>query len=88
MAINTFPKKRTVIICLAIFIVGSVAVGSRVFSYNDNITHPSLTNNVAKVYNANFDRKISNEEISWLKQGSIEEDRAPRWLNHFYDPIA
>ena len=67
-------------------IAGSVAFCNRAFSYNDTITHPSLTDNIAKIYNANFDRKLSNEEIEWLKQGSIKEDLAPRWLNHFYNP--
>lgn len=66
--------------------VGSAVFCSRVFSYNNTITHPSLTDNVAKVYNVKFGRKLSNQEINWLKQGSIEEDRNPRWLNHFYNP--
>ena len=70
----------------AAIVAGSVIFSNRVFSYNDDITHPSLTDNVAKIYNANFDRKLSNEEIEWLKQGSIKEDLAPRWVNHFYNP--
>lgn len=80
---------RRITFCFLFFtaiIVGSVAFGNRAFSYNDDITHPSLTDNVAKVYNANFERKLSDEEIDWLKQGSIKEDLAPRWLNHFYNP--
>lgn len=58
--------------------------GSR--AYNDTISHPSLTVNIAQVYNQNYGRKLTNQEINWLKQGSVEEDKAPRWLNHFYNP--
>jgi len=64
---------------------GSAFIG-RVFSYNDTVSHPTLTENAAFVYNASFDKKLSNDEIAWLKWGSIEEDTPPRWLNHFYDP--
>ncbi len=84
-----YKNKAVIIIILVILIIaGSVAVGNRAFSYNDTITHPSLTGNIAKIYNANSELKLTEQEIGWLKQGSIEEDRAPRWMNHFYDPIA
>lgn len=74
---------------LAVFGVvfwGSVMLSNRVFSYSDTVTHPSLTENITKAYNANFERKLSGQEIGWLRQGSIEEDVAPRWMSHFYEP--
>lgn len=83
-----FKRKRfkTLVLLLAVIVCGSVLFLKRAFSYNDTITHPSLTANVAGIYNSNNGRKLTDREISWLKQGSIEEDKAPRWLNHFYNP--
>ncbi len=79
------------IVLFALFFTTIIAVlfvvCNRVFSYNDTITHPSLTDNIARIYNVNFNKILNGQGINWLKQGSIEEDRAPRWLNHFYDPI-
>lgn len=80
----TLKSIKLVFILFFVAIIGSVVIGNRVFSYNDTITHPSLTDNIAKVYNANFEQKLSDEEINWLKQGSIEEDTPIRWMNHFY----
>ncbi|PIQ75168.1 MAG: hypothetical protein COV84_02650, partial [Candidatus Portnoybacteria bacterium CG11_big_fil_rev_8_21_14_0_20_40_15] len=80
-------KKATfVLIFGALFFIGSAIFISRVFSYNDTITHPSLTENIAKIYNKNSEVKLTSQEVEWLKQGSIEEDTPPRWLNHFYEP--
>ncbi len=73
------------IVLLIVFVVSALIVG-RVFSYNDTVSHPSFTEDIAQVYNANFDNKLSDEEINWLKQGSIEEDIPIRWMNHFYEP--
>lgn len=70
---------------MAMFI-GSTAFFSRVFSYDNLMTHPSLTDNIARIYNADNSQKLTSQEINWLKQGSIEEDKAPRWMNHFYNP--
>lgn len=79
-------KIKITIFIFGAMIISSVLCCSQVFSYNDTITHPLLTENIAKVYNNNFDHKLTEEEIGWLKQGSAEEDRAPRWMNHFYSP--
>jgi hypothetical protein len=78
-------KKIYIILFIAFCFIFSAFV-SRVFSYNDTITHPSLTENIVKVYNQNSEKKLSELEINWLKQGSVEEDATPRWLNHFYEP--
>lgn len=68
--------------------VGSILFYSRVFSYNDTITHPAITNNIVNVYNENFDLKLSEQEKEWVKQGSIAEDTPTRWMNHFYHPVS
>jgi len=83
-----FKRERFKIFVLlfAVIVCGSVLFLNRAFSYNDTVTHPSLTANVAEIYNSNNGRKLTGQEIGWLKQGSIEEDKAPRWLNHFYNP--
>lgn len=74
------------VIFLLLFCFFSALFVSRVLSYNDTITHPSFTGNITQVYNANFDKKLSDQDINWLKQGSIEEDIPIRWMNHFYEP--
>jgi len=75
----------------SIFIFGAIIISSalwcgRVFAFNNTITHPALTENIAKIYNANFERKLSSQEINWIKLGSIEEDKFPRPVNHFFEP--
>ena len=79
-------KTKISIIFILAIIIGSVVIYNRVFSYNDTITHPALTDNIAKAHNANSEKKISEQEISWLKQGSVEEDEYHRWRYHFYEP--
>jgi hypothetical protein len=55
------------------------------FAFDANSTHPALTEEIVKFYNSFAERKITNEELQLLKQGSILEDNSPRWVNHFYD---
>jgi len=55
------------------------------FAFDANSTHPALTEEIVKFYNSFAERKITNEELELLKQGSILEDNSPRWVNHFYD---
>jgi hypothetical protein len=55
------------------------------FAFDANSTHPALTEEIVKFYNSFAERKITNEELELLKQGSILEDSSPRWVNHFYD---
>jgi len=55
-------------------------------SYDDQTTHPGLTDEIVDFYNLSLDDQISGEEKEWIVRGSIEEDTPPRWINHFYDP--
>ncbi len=57
------------------------------FAFDAASTHPKLTEESVKFYNFYSERKINDQELEWLRQGSREEDFSPRWANHFYDPI-
>jgi hypothetical protein len=79
-------KKIFFILLIVTLMLSSAIFVSRVFSYNDTVSHPFFTANIADVYNDNFEEKLSLKEINWLMMGSFEEDTPPRWMNHFYEP--
>ncbi len=58
----------------------------RVSAYNGAIVHPDLTRETVAFYELSTGRKLTDEQKQWIGQGSIDEDKAPRWINHFYDP--
>lgn len=59
-----------------------------VFAYNQEFTHPALTDEIVDFYNLSFpSNKLSAEDKKWLIQGSIDEDIGERPLFHFYDPV-
>jgi hypothetical protein len=59
-----------------------------VFSYSDKTTHPALTDEVVDLFNYYYPEQTLNKaEKEALKKGSVEEDQAPRWMSHFYDPV-
>lgn len=67
-----------------------ILISSFVFAYSPYYTHPDLTEEIAKLHNLkneNADLEISQKEIDWMRDGAINEDKPPRWINHFYDPI-
>ncbi len=58
------------------------------FAYDDKTTHPALTDEIIDLFNLYYpNSKFSSEEKELIKKGSIEEDFAPRWMTHFYDPV-
>jgi len=59
----------------------------KIDAYDDQTTHPDLTREIISFYELSTGKKLSDEQKQWVIQGSIDEDFAPRWLNHFYDPI-
>jgi len=84
-------KNRKIKIKIAIFIFGAIIISSalcfgRALAFDDKTTHPALTENIAEVYNANFEIKLSGQEVEWIKKGSVEEDKFPRPANHFFEP--
>ncbi len=60
-------------------------------SYNQDNTHPALTDEAVDFYNLNFPNNLLTEEDKyWLIKGSIDEDAwefPPRQVHHFYDPV-
>ncbi len=56
-------------------------------AYDDKTAHPDLTREVISFYELSTGKKFTEEQKQWIIQGSIDEDFAPRWLNHFYDPV-
>ena len=62
-------------------------ITNNALAYNDKTTHPDLTREIITFYELSTGKKFTEEQKHWIVQGSIDEDFAPRWLNHFYDPI-
>ncbi|MDO8676911.1 MAG: lamin tail domain-containing protein [Candidatus Azambacteria bacterium] len=56
-------------------------------AYSDTTTHPDLTREIITFYELSTGKKFTDEQKQLIVQGSIDEDKAPRWINHFYDPI-
>ncbi|MDO8585307.1 MAG: hypothetical protein Q7R85_04300, partial [bacterium] len=51
-------------------------------------THAGITKEITRFYNEHFSsRQLSDAEMQSLMEGSRREDDAPRWMNHFYDPM-
>lgn len=78
-----FRKKIILIILLfSLLIVGSV------FSYGNKKTHPKLTQAIAEFYNQRGEHKLTDQQIEWMRQGSVKEDEPViRCVNHYYNPI-
>lgn len=63
------------------------------FAYDETIVHPSLTSEMAKLYNLGYDDKLTDQETEWMKKGSTDEDKIwggikiIRSANHFYNPL-
>jgi len=70
------------ILILALFVLFT----SNVFAFDNLKVHLALTRSAAELYNNQTDKKLSNQQIDWLVQGSQAEDTDPRYLNHYYDP--
>lgn len=66
--------------------LAALVIAGAVFAYSPHYTHPDLTEEMVKFYNTSGQQKIGSESLSALRQGSIDEDTDPRWINHFYDP--
>ncbi len=58
-----------------------------VFGYDNDFTHPLLTNEAIKLFGQDYSGKLSGSDSQSIVQGSKDEDNIPRWLEHFYDPI-
>jgi len=70
-----------------IFIILILFFAYNVFSYNNLLTHPLLSESAAGIYNQQANNKLTASQISWIIKGSTDEDIDPRYLNHFYNPL-
>lgn len=69
-------------------VIFALAFPASALAYDDQTTHPALTDEIVDFYNLTSpEDPISNEEKEWIVEGSILEDTPPRWINHFYDPV-
>ena len=51
-------------------------------------THAFLTKETIKFYNQNFSKNpVKDYLVNFVIDGARREDDAPRWVNHFYDPV-
>lgn len=85
--ISIVRKIIFVIIIPSFLILGLFLSSQNSKSYDDQTTHPGLTDEIVDFYNLSFDTKLTSEEKEWIVQGAMSEDTPPRWINHFYDPI-
>jgi hypothetical protein len=64
-------------------------LGTKVFAYNPDCTHPMLSQRAAELYNRQFGARFTAPQINRLIQGSYHEDIGVnpyfRSTNHFYD---
>lgn len=74
----------------SILLFGALLVAMPFFisAYDDDTTHPALTQEIIKFFNIKFPEKnISDADAEHVIQGSIDEDKDGRWTRHFYDPV-
>ncbi len=71
-----------------IFIVVMLATPLFAFGYDDVTTHPALADETVDLFDSYYPNlKLNPKEKDLVKKGSIEEDAASRWMQHFYDPV-
>jgi len=76
-------------IIIGFIILGLLFSIHKIYSYNNTLTHPKLTEAIINFYNENTEKKITKEQIDWIIKGSIDEDDpVSRCINHFFDPIS
>lgn len=79
---NKIDLLKTVVLVFFVF----WAFSQKAFAYGFD-THALLTKESIDLYNRESGGKISDPLKSFIIDGSRQEDNAPRWLNHFYDPV-
>ncbi|MDD4611198.1 MAG: thermonuclease family protein, partial [Patescibacteria group bacterium] len=73
---------RIILFLSALLLLGAGSV----FCFDNVKTHPDLSEVAAQIHNQSATRQLTDEQISWIAEGSINEDADPRYLNHYYDP--
>ncbi|MEK7463469.1 MAG: lamin tail domain-containing protein [Patescibacteria group bacterium] len=79
-------KSLKLLIVISAFVF-TLSIAPSAFAYEVE-THAYLTDEVINFYNQNYpNNPIKDEFKSYIIDGSRREDDAPRWTNHFYDPV-
>ena len=79
-------KKNIVAIIIIIFFLSGFFVWHFSLAYEPYPTHKSLAEKSAQLYNSAYRAGLTENDIQQIFLGAIQEDTAPRWINHFYDP--
>lgn len=79
-------KKSHFLLIVLILILSGFFVWHFSLAYEPYPTHKSLAEKSARLYNDTYQASLTEEDIQQIFQGAIQEDTAPRWINHFYDP--
>lgn len=87
MESRSMNKNLIIILAGGLFLISDFLFYQNSKAYSDKTTHPDLTREIIDFYELSGGKKLTDEQKQWIIQGSINEDAAPRWLNHFYDPI-
>ncbi len=86
-----FLKIKVKYLILAIVFFGIAFFYNYLFAYDEVIVHPSLTQEMAKLYNLNYEDDLTKQEIDLMRKGSTNEDinigLAARSSNHFFNPL-
>ena len=81
---NRKPLRLFILVSAFFFTLGA---SPRVLAYGVE-THAYLTDEIINFYNQSYsDNLIGGELKSYIVDGARREDDAPRYLNHFYDPV-
>ena len=61
----------------------------QVYAFDTYVIHPKLAGFIAARFNEQYpEHSLTNNDIEWLTQGTIEEDEPiTRAFNHFYNPL-
>lgn len=87
MAYQRFVDKRYQII-IGLILICPILLPVVGLAYSDTTTHKAITEETIKLFNYHYpQQKLFSVESNQIIKGSSDEDRAPRWLNHFYDPV-
>ena len=87
MKFKLINKNLIVFLAGGLFLISGFLFYQHSDAYSDTTTHPDLTREIITFYELSTGKKFTDEQKQWVISGSIEEDKAPRWINHFYDPV-
>ncbi len=84
--IKYMRRRGEKITILAVLLLLVIFLFQKVLTYDTNIAHPYLTENIIELYERQFGDKISDADEQQILLGSMDEDTPIRWMNHFYEP--